>query len=402
MKKIKQILLLTNLVIGSIAFAQAPEKMSYQAVVRNTTNNLVVNQAVGMQISILQGSSTGTAVYVETQTPTTNTNGLVSIEIGSGAVVSGNMTTINWANGPYFIKTETDPTGGTSYTISGTSQLLSSPYALYAKTSGSSTPGPQGPQGPQGPTGLIASGSIAGNTPYWNGSSWVTNSSNIFNNGGNVGIGTSSPNAAAKLDISSTTQVFLPPRMTTAQRNAISNTPAGGMIFNTSENKLQVYKAALPAPVDGTGNSGTWALYDGPAQGQVIQPLSSGALTSIQAQVAIRVSSGDIVCKIYNAPNGTLLATSTNTINAPWAGSEFNFVTGLWSFSGFSFVAGTNYYVEFTATNGNRFFIGMANNTYPRGAHYTGLQGSTNVTDFDIDMIVNYGVSVPAAWENLH
>lgn len=154
MKNIKKIIVATSLFIGSLAFAQAPEKMSYQAVVRNTTNNLVTNQPVGMQISILQGSATGTAVYVETQTPTSNANGLVSLEIGGGTVVSGNMATINWANGPYFIKTETDPTGGSSYTITGTSQLLSAPYALYAKTSGSSTPGPQGPAGPQGPIGL--------------------------------------------------------------------------------------------------------------------------------------------------------------------------------------------------------------------------------------------------------
>ena len=154
MKNIKKLIVATSLFIGSLAFAQAPEKMSYQAVVRNTTNNLVTNQPVGMQISILQGSATGTAVYVETQTPTSNANGLVSLEIGGGAVVSGNMATINWANGPYFIKTETDPTGGSSYTITGTSQLLSAPYALYAKTSGSSTPGPQGHAGPQGPIGL--------------------------------------------------------------------------------------------------------------------------------------------------------------------------------------------------------------------------------------------------------
>ncbi len=143
---------------------QVPEKMSYQAVVRNTTNNLVTNQPVGMQISILQGSATGTAVYVETQTPTSNANGLVSLEIGGGTVVSGNMATINWANGPYFIKTETDPTGGSSYTITGTSQLLSAPYALYAKTSGSSTPGPQGPAGPQGIQGPAGTNGLDGAT----------------------------------------------------------------------------------------------------------------------------------------------------------------------------------------------------------------------------------------------
>ena len=162
MKNIKKLIVATSLFIGSLAFAQAPEKMSYQAVVRNTTNNLVTNQPVGMQISILQGSATGTAVYVETQTPTSNANGLVSLEIGGGSVVSGNMATINWANGPYFIKTETDPTGGSSYTITGTSQLLSTPYALYAKTSGSSIPGPAGPIGPQGPAGANGLDGVTG------------------------------------------------------------------------------------------------------------------------------------------------------------------------------------------------------------------------------------------------
>ena len=117
----------------SIIFAQAPEKMSYQAVIRDAGNVLVSNQSVGMQISVLQTTANGTAVYVETQTPTTNANGLVSIEIGMGNVVSGDFSAIDWSAGPYFIKTETDPTGGTSYTITGTSELLSVPYALYSK-----------------------------------------------------------------------------------------------------------------------------------------------------------------------------------------------------------------------------------------------------------------------------
>ena len=125
-----------TLVMTVSVWAQAPEKMSYQAVVRDANNELVSQQTVGMQLSILQGSASGTAVYAETQTPTTNINGLVSLEIGTGTVVSGNFATINWANGPYFIKTETDPTGGTSYTITGTTQLMSVPYALHAKTAG--------------------------------------------------------------------------------------------------------------------------------------------------------------------------------------------------------------------------------------------------------------------------
>ena len=118
------------------AFAQAPPKMSYQAVVRDNSNQVVANRVAGMQISILQGSASGTAVYVETQAPVTSNSGLVSIVIGTGTVVSGSLATINWANGTYFIKTETDPTGGSTYTITGTSQLLSVPYALSAGTSG--------------------------------------------------------------------------------------------------------------------------------------------------------------------------------------------------------------------------------------------------------------------------
>jgi hypothetical protein len=124
---------LAAILLTASVFSQSPEKMSYQAVIRDSSNHLVTNTSVGIQISILQGSESGTAVYVETQTPTTNANGLVSIEIGGGTVVNGNFTTIDWANGPYYIKTETDPTGGTRYTITGTSQFLSVPYALHAK-----------------------------------------------------------------------------------------------------------------------------------------------------------------------------------------------------------------------------------------------------------------------------
>ena len=151
MKKIYSII--AGVLLSANVLAQAPQKMSYQAVIRNSSDALLSSTAVGMRISILQTSATGSAVYVETQTPTSNANGLVSLEIGSGTVVSGAFATINWANGPYFIKTETDPTGGSNYTITGTSQLLSVPYALYAATAGNNTPGPQGPAGNDGATG---------------------------------------------------------------------------------------------------------------------------------------------------------------------------------------------------------------------------------------------------------
>jgi len=134
--------ILAAVLLTATLWAQSPEKMSYQAVIRDASDNLVTSQQIGMQISILQDSTGGTAVYVETQESTTNANGLVSLEIGTGTVQSGDFTTIDWANGPYFIKTETAVEAPlTTYTITGTSQLLSVPYALHAKTAETVTGG---------------------------------------------------------------------------------------------------------------------------------------------------------------------------------------------------------------------------------------------------------------------
>ncbi len=153
MKKI--LTLLTFILVSATIWAQVPQKMSYQAVIRNSSNALIANTPVGIKISVLQGSATGTSVYSETHTTTTNANGLVSLQIGAGLIVSGSFATINWNNGPYFIKTETDLAGGTNYSISGTTELLSVPYALSAGQSS------------------LAPGNAVGDMQYWNGSAWV-------------------------------------------------------------------------------------------------------------------------------------------------------------------------------------------------------------------------------------
>jgi hypothetical protein len=116
------------------AQAQAPQRMSFQAVVRDAGGKLVAERTVGMRLSILRSSPNGTAVFVETHQPQTNANGLASLEIGAGTPLAGTLAAVDWALGPYFLKTETDPDGGTSFDIAGVSQLLSVPYALHAKT----------------------------------------------------------------------------------------------------------------------------------------------------------------------------------------------------------------------------------------------------------------------------
>jgi len=152
MKKILLALVIT--LVTQLSFAQAPQKMSYQSVVRNATNQIVANQSIGVKISIIEGSLTGTVVYAERHTTTTNANGLFTLEAGGGTPTTGTFATINWGNGSHYIKSEIDITGGTNYTLSGTMELLSVPYALYAEKSG--TPGPQGEQGVPGTNGLNA------------------------------------------------------------------------------------------------------------------------------------------------------------------------------------------------------------------------------------------------------
>lgn len=129
----KLLTLLAALYLVLTLQAQPPQKISYQAVVRNSTNALVTNQPVGVKITILQGSATGTPVFAETHTPTTNANGLINIVIGTGSPAINGLLDVVWSTGPYFIKTEIDPAGGTAYSITSTSELLSVPYALYAK-----------------------------------------------------------------------------------------------------------------------------------------------------------------------------------------------------------------------------------------------------------------------------
>jgi hypothetical protein len=167
----KQILLSIAFLALSIgAFAQAPQGVNYQAVIRNNGGVILSNANVGLKIALIQTSPTGTVVYEEAFSPTTSTYGLVNVVIGQGSVLSGDFTTIDWSAGPYFVEVSADEAGGTSYTLVGTQELMSVPYALYAENSG--TPGPAGPtgadgaigpQGPQGPAG--ADGAIGPQGP---------------------------------------------------------------------------------------------------------------------------------------------------------------------------------------------------------------------------------------------
>jgi uncharacterized protein (TIGR02145 family) len=120
------------LLLAHHASGQSPDRIAYQAVIRDTTATLLLDTKIFIEVQILQGSMSGTVVYEETQKRKTNANGLVSFEIGTGTIITGSMDAIDWSDGPYFIHTVIYPTDDLSHTITTTSQILSVPYALYA------------------------------------------------------------------------------------------------------------------------------------------------------------------------------------------------------------------------------------------------------------------------------
>ncbi|NJM17009.1 MAG: hypothetical protein HC896_17995 [Bacteroidales bacterium] len=214
--------------------ARFPDKISYQAVIRNSEGKLVANAVIGLRVSILHGSAHGNEVYSETHQPQTNANGLFTIAIGNGSSQVGTLANINWADSSFFLKTETDPTGANNYTITAVSQLLSVPYALYAKSAGS-----------------IKHIEISGNEPAFNG--WDkdtlddTQTLTLQNN---------------TLSISKGNSVVLPlhgNNKVKVLKNSDIVTLApdtGQIIYNASEGKLQLYTGSNWAAI----NAECWPL----------------------------------------------------------------------------------------------------------------------------------------------
>jgi hypothetical protein len=137
--KLLKILMIVLLVqcVGFGLQAQSPDLINYQAVAYNSSGNSVANTAISIRISILQGSPTGTITYQETHNASTDANGAFDLQIGGGAVASGTFAGISWGSFSHYLRVEMDISGGSSYIIMGTSQMVSVPYAKYAETAGS-------------------------------------------------------------------------------------------------------------------------------------------------------------------------------------------------------------------------------------------------------------------------
>lgn len=281
----KKIVLIAAFALGTyLVSAQAPEKMSYQAIMRNASGQLLANQNVAVRVSVLQSSAAGTAVYSERITGTTNVNGLVSLEIGSGTVLSGTFNTINWGGNSYYLKTETDPTGGTNYTITGTSQLLSVPYALYAKSAGG------------------GGGSFT--LPYTN---TLTNASDLFtlaNNGDGSSI----------VGQNSTTTSSI-----SAIRGEITNTAPGG--FSSAVKGINNGTGGLGIGVWGSQAGSGWGVYGSTPNGLGVYGNSSangtGVYANSNAGIGLQATSSNGIPASLSITNNT---NPNNVINSSTLG----------------------------------------------------------------------------------
>jgi hypothetical protein len=206
-------LFIAFLFITLTGYSQAPQAFKYQAVIRDTSGTVIINQLVSLKISILKNDINGESVYEEIHDITTNQLGIINLEIGRGLVVEGEFDQIPWGEYSFFIRLELDAEGGMNYLLLGISQLLSVPYALYAEHSGSDTLQ----------------------------TFWKPAVTGIYYDDGNIGIGTTEPDSSALLDLSSENKGFLPPRMNKQQILAISNPADGLMVYCTSDDKFYAY-----------------------------------------------------------------------------------------------------------------------------------------------------------------
>ena len=469
-------ILLSLVAIATIAitsFGQAPEGFKYQAVVRDAGNTVLNNQAVGMQIEILQGGIGGTVVYTESFAPTTNTYGLVNLEIGTGTT-SDDFTSIDWANDTYFIRTSLDVTGGSSYAVMGTSQLVSVPYALHAKTAGSAlidnvNDADADPLNEMN-TSVVLNGTNLETTDgngtlntdlsslvddadadplnemntavVLNGTDLETtdgngtivtdlsslvddadadatnelqnieqvlvvgsdaNGNNILNIG-QIGIGTSSPNTSAGIDMNTTTGALLLPRLTISQRDLL--TPAEGMmIYNLDELKFQGYTygedygSPVIDQVQSLFNNANISLD----KSQSFQAGISGILNNVKVRLNTAGPGGTVTIKIRaGIGNGGAILYQEDVYVSYFSGGF------LYSINPTNVIvsAGQSYTINITNVFINPFdsdfdWLMDINNPYPQGDfYYDGM----NITNFDAVFETSVMPLLPSTlqWVNLH
>lgn len=317
------------------ALAQGPDLMTYQAILRDAQNELLTNQAVAIQISIMQGTPGNTPVYSEVHAVSTNANGLVSLEIGNG-VTGDDFSDIKWSSGPFFIKTETDPEGGTNYTITTTSQLLSVPFSKYADEAGNVFSGKYTDL-TGAPTNVSAFANDAG---YLNSRLWSQNGNDIYYQGGYIGIGTNSPGEALTLNNGNdnTYVSFQNNSSGTGTSNGLLvglNFASNAFLWNYEPGYIQMgTNNATRIMIEGDGDVGI-NTFDPTAQFQVVGDTKFGvdgiSINEIREITGTTGASGSSTSMTlpsgYNESNTRVLCAEIHFGDGVWAGLGSHYLT---------------------------------------------------------------------------
>ncbi|MFM7005949.1 MAG: hypothetical protein ACKOWX_01715 [Flavobacteriales bacterium] len=334
----KSLLFLFALIFNFSLFGQAPEGINYQAVIRNMNGTLVTGTNIAMRVQIKQGTANGSIVYQERHAVQTSQQGLVNLVIGNGTVISGTFSTINWGNGPYFIALGVDFSAGTNYLDYGTQQMMSVPYALYAKSAGTELNqwqyGIGAPVNTLGTTGDFYYDTQTGNIFYKNnGSNWVL-TGNITGPQGATGpqgpIGLTGPTGATGA---------------TGPQGPIGLTGPIGATGATGATGPQG-PIGLTGPAGPTGATGPIGLTG---------PIGATGATGPQGPIGLTGPTGATGATGPAGTNGTAVLNGTTAPNA-FTGNNGDF---------------------FINTATNTLYGPKANGTWPTGTSLVGPQGAT-------------------------
>jgi len=410
--------LIIMLLAGISVYAQAPNSFKYQAVVRDASSNIIASQNVSFKLSVYKGTTTGLVVYSETHTVTTNNYGLANLNIGAGTLVSGSFSTIDWGSDLYFIKTELDAAGGSTFSDMGISQLQSVPYALSAKSvSGMEL---------ADLTDVATSGATMNQILSWDGSSWVPITPSVgttYNAGTGISLtGTtfsnSAPDQTVTLNQSGATSVSgTYPNFTISSTDNNTTYSAGtGMslsgtsfsaqntsaLWNANELQGRTISTAVPATNQVLGWSGSqWApqTVSSPwtisgsnvyrTSGNIGIGTSSptrklhvvaAASTAIQAEVSGNASVNSAFAGFATASN---TSGENQGIYAQASNSSTNNVGGIFVATGST--GNTNYGIFAVASNNNTNYAGYFNGNVAYTGTLTSVSDKrlkTNITPY--------------------
>ncbi|GGM83495.1 hypothetical protein GCM10010967_14080 [Dyadobacter beijingensis] len=341
MKRFFLLIAFIALLAGSVARAQVPQQINYQAAARNAAGAPLTNKTIRLRLSIRQDAPDGTTHYSETRTVTTNALGMFSLAIGSGGAsdVTGSMAAIPWHTGTKYLKTELDPDGGTTFTDLGSTQLVSVPYAL----------------------------SSADNQ-------WQVNGLDISNkNAGNVGIGTVNPDPSALLDLKSDSRGLLLPRMSAGQRTALSQPATGLLVYQTEAPEGFYYNKGTPAAPE-------WLLLGGTSpqgpSGSIQSYYHAGTLPYPSSTLSFITKSQEITIQ----EGQTVFVTASRALGGYAAANELGIYPACQHVSGGGAIQPLGlgmFGLQVPANTRSTFSVNGVFKNLPAGTYHFGMAGVT-------------------------